>query len=457
LSTGTVPAHRGFGHHVMHAVLLCAFTALIFYVTRAVPEMQGSLWTIASIGFLLVAGTLTSELLAPLGLPHLTGYLIAGIAAGPHVLRLVDEHTVKSMSPVNTLALALIALAGGAELDLSALKKGARGMAWAMLVQCVLVLIAQTGVFVAARPLLPFVHVLPFGQILAIGLLWGAFSVTRSPSATLGILSQTRAQGPLTNFTLGFVMVSDIVVVVLIATVLGFTRPLLDPAASFSAQAFVTLGHELFGSIALGTTLGLVIALYLRLVDRQMLVVLLVLGFGVSTVLDYLQFDSLLTFMVAGFIVRNMSNQGKRFVEYIEQTGTVVYVVFFATAGADLDLPLLHSMWPVALIMASTRGGVTWLGSLLSCKIAKDPPVLRRWSWSGLVSQAGLALGLSLVVAKEFPSFGAAFRSLAVATIAVNEMIGPILFKLALDRSGETSRDEVPSIASLRPPPPAAH
>jgi Kef-type K+ transport system membrane component KefB len=454
MSTAASPARKGFGHHVTHAVLLLAFTALIFYVTRAVPEMHGSLWTIASIGFLLLAGTLTSELLEPLGLPHLTGYLIAGIASGPYMLRLVDEHTVKSMSPVNTLALALIALAGGAELDLSALKEGAKSLVWAMAVQCVLVLVVLSCVFVAARPMVPFARVLPFTQVIAVGLLWGALAVTRSPSATLGILSQTRAHGKLTTFTLGFVMVSDIVVVVLIATVLGCTRSMLDPAASFSAQAFVQLGHELFGSVALGTTLGLVIALYLRLVNRQMLVVLLVLGFGVSTVLDYLQFDALLTFMVAGFIVRNMSNQGNKFVEYIEQTGTVVYVVFFATAGADLDVPLIRQLWPVALLMAATRGGVTWIGSQLSGRLANDPPALRRWSWSGLVSQAGLALGLSVVVAKDFPTFGPPFRSLAIATIAVNEMVGPILFKLALDRTGETSRAAVPSIASLRPPPP---
>jgi len=447
------PASRGFVHHVTHVVLLVAFTALIFYVTRAVPEVHGTLWTIASIGFLLVAGTLTSEILAPLGLPHLTGYLIAGIAAGPHMLRLVDEHTVKSMSPVNTLSLALIALSGGAELDLSALKQGAKSLAWAMVIQCVLVVIVLTGVFVAARPLLPFARALPVTQVIAVGLLWGALGVTRSPSATLGILSQTRAHGPLARFTLGFVMVSDIVVVVLIATVLGCTRPLLDPSAAFSAQAFVQLGHELFGSIALGTTLGLVIAVYLRVVNRQMLVVLLVLGFGVSTVLDYLQFDALLTFMVAGFIVRNMSNQGHRFIEYIEQTGTVVYVVFFATAGADLDVPLLRLMWPVALLMAGSRAGVTWLGSVVAGRIAKDSPVIRKWGWSGLVSQAGLALGLSVVIAKDFPSFGPAFRSLAVATIALNEMIGPILFKLALDRSGETSHVAVPSLSSLRPPP----
>jgi Kef-type K+ transport system membrane component KefB len=443
---------KGVGLHFAHTLLLGAFGALLFWVTRAVPEVHGGLWTITAIGFLLLAGTLTSELIEPLGLPHLTGYLLAGILSGPHVLALVDEHTVKSLSPINTLALSLIALAGGAELDYQGVRKGAKGLAWAMLVQCVLVLVTMTGVFWAAHRLLPFTRTLAPAALFGVALLWGALSVTRSPAATLGILSQTRAHGPLAQFTLAFVMVSDVVVVVLLATAMGIARPLIDPSTTFSFKSFVTLGHELVGSVALGTTLGLVIAAYLRLVNRQMLVVLLVLGFGASTVLDYLQFDSLLTFMVAGFIVRNLSKQGHKFVQYIEQTGTVVYVVFFATAGADLDVPLLRSLWPVALVFAGSRAVVTVAGAGLAGKLAKDPPILRRWAWSGLISQAGLALGLSMIVSKEFPQVGSAFRALAIAAVAINEMIGPVLFKLALDRARETSREQMPSLASIRPP-----
>jgi Kef-type K+ transport system membrane component KefB len=443
----------GLGQHARHALLLALFSALLFYVTRAVPDAHGGLWTIAAIGFLLLAGTLSSELLAPLGLPHLTGYLLAGIAAGPHALRLVDEHTVKSLSPVNMLALSLIALAGGAELDLAAMRRGVRGLAWATLTQSVLVLVLVTGTFLAARHLIPFARTMPVSPLIGVALLWGALAVTRSPSATLGILSQTRAAGPLTNFTLAFVMTSDVVVVVLVATVLGCVRPLIDSGATFSFDSFVQLGHELFGSVALGTTLGLVVAAYLRLVNRQMLVVLLVLGFGVSTVLDYLRFDSLLTFMVAGIVVRNMSQQGKKFVRYIEQTGTVVYVVFFAIAGADLDVPLLRELWPVALLLAGSRALITLGGARLASHLAGDPPTLRRWGWSGLVSQAGLALGLSVLVAREFPAFGTGFRALAIATVAVNELVGPVLFKLALDRTGETSRVKAPSFPSMPPPP----
>jgi Kef-type K+ transport system membrane component KefB len=148
-----------------------------------------------------------------------------------------------------------------------------------------------------------------------------------------------------------------------------------------------------------------------------------------------------------------MSEQGKKLVASIEQTGSIVYVVFFATAGAHLDLPLLRHLWPVALILAGSRATVTWLAARTADALAKGPPVLRRWSWAGLVSQAGLTLGLAVVIAREFPSFGSSFRSLAVATVALNEMVGPVLFKFALDRSGETSRVPAPSFPSMRPPP----
>jgi len=160
--------------------------------------------------------------------------------------------------------------------------------------------------------------------------------------------------------------------------------------------------------------------------------------------------------MVAGFIVRNMSRQGAKFVQYIEQTGTVVYVVFFAIAGADLDVPLLRSLWPAALLLAGTRALVTWGGSYASARIVDDPVALRRWGWSGLVSQAGLTLGLSLSVAREFPAIGTPFRALVIATVAINELVGPVLFKIGLDRTGETSKLAPPSFPSMRPPPEVA-
>ncbi|MFS8066083.1 MAG: cation:proton antiporter [Byssovorax sp.] len=438
---------------LVQALVLVALFGLLFAATRLVPELESHAGTIGAVGFLLLTGTLASELVDIIGLPHLTGYLLAGIIAGPHVFHLIDHHTVSQLTTVNGLALALIAMEGGAELKIDGLRKSLRSLGWATLLQSLAAPVVMTGVIIACKPLIPFLLPLSTSALIGVGLLWGTLAISRSPSATLGILAQTRATGPLASSTLTFVMTSDIVVVVLMAAALMVTRPLIEPSGTFSLRDLQTLGHELLGSVALGTTLGLVLAAYIRLVGKQLILVFLALGFGLSEMLGYLRFDALLTFMVAGFVVQNLSNQGPRFIKSIGETGSVVYVVFFATAGAELDVPLLRALWPVALLLCVSRARVTWVVSRLASRLADDPPVVRRWAWSGLVSQAGLALGISGVVERAFPSFGAGFRALAIATVAINEMVGPVLFKMALDRSGESSTTPEPSISSLE----AAH
>jgi Kef-type K+ transport system membrane component KefB len=423
---------------LLQALVLVLFVALYLVSTHLAPEPPGALGVVTAVGFLLLAATLTSELLENIKLPHLTGYLAAGIIAGPHVLKLIPEGTVKHLTQVNALALALIALAGGAELKLGVLAKTRRSLAWATLVQNVLVLVVVTVAFVALHAFVPFTRDLATSALIGVGLLWGGLAVSRSPSATLGILAQTRAKGPLATATLTQVMSSDVVVLVLMAVMLTCARPMIDPSLSFSTDAFGALGHAILGSVAIGTTLGLLLIVYLKLVGRALVVLLVALGFVASEILDYLGFEPLLAFLVAGFVVQNLSSQGEKFLTAIDEMASVVYVIFFATAGAHLDIPLVRQLWPVAVALCGARLVGTWVAARLASRLADDPPAVRTWGWSGLVSQAGLTLGLSALVERAFPSFGPAFRSLTLATVALNEVVGPIFFKMALDRTGES-------------------
>jgi Kef-type K+ transport system membrane component KefB len=438
--SASADAPRPLGDRLLEALVVLVLLALLVAARRLFPILGTGAGTIASVGVLLMGGTVLANLLELVGLPHLTGYLLAGVAAGPYVLGLVDRQSVEDLTPVNQLALSLIALAGGAELKLASLKSGFRSLAWATLWQNLLVMVVLAAVFVSARPFLPFLAGIPFLGVVGVGLLWGVIAVTRSPSATLGILSQTRAKGPLASFTLNFVMTSDVVVVVLLALVMTIARPLINPGTTFSLAAFRDLGVEVAGSISVGTTLGLAMAAYLRLLGGKGLVILLIaMGLVFTEFFDYLHFDWLLIFMAAGFVVQNLSRQGERFVIAIESMGEVVYVVFFGVAGAHLNVSLLKSLWPVALLFAASRGATSWVAGRIASRYAGDPPALKKWGWSGMVSQAGLALGIASTVQSEFPAFGAGLGALAVATVAMNEMVGPVLFKAALDRCGETA------------------
>jgi Kef-type K+ transport system membrane component KefB len=418
--------------------VLAALGGLVALVVRwgGVPSLPGA-GTIMSVGFLLLAGSLTASLLERIGLPHLTGYLLAGALAGPHLLGLVDRQAVADLEPVNALALSLIALAGGAELRLDGLRQGLRSLGWSTLLHNLPVLLVSGGAFYLARPLIPFARELPGGALLAVALLWGVVAITRSPAATLAIITQTRASGRLTTATVNFVMSSDVVVVVVLALALTVTRPLLSPGTTISLSAFGELGHELLGSVSVGVTLGLLLIAYLRFAGKQLLLVLVAIGLVLTQVIDYLRLDWLLIFITAGFVVRNLSSHGDAFLHAIDAAGEVIYVVFFAITGAHLDLPLLAQLWPVALLLAGTRGLATWGAGNLSSRLAGDPPALRRWGFAGLIAQAGLALGIATRVSGQFPAFGAGFAALAVTVVAMNEVAGPILFKLAIDRAGE--------------------
>jgi len=421
----------------VQAMALCAVFAMAFATSRMLVHAPAAA-TVTAVGFLLLAGVLASELCEMIGLPHLSGYLLAGMVAGPHVLHLVQHDTVETLTKVNKLALSLIALAGGAELRLEDLKHGIRGLAYATLVQSTLALVVCMGAFFLVAPYLPFLNGFSVPALLGAAGLWGVLGVTRSPAALLGILSQTRAQGPLTRFSLAFIMSSDVVVIVLLAVAFTFVRPVLVPGATFALSDLFAAGHELLGSVAIGTTFGLILVVYLKLFGRGLLLVLVALGFGLSEVLGYLHFDPLLVFIIGGMVVQNLSKQADKLLHAIEETGSVVYVVFFATAGAHLDLPLLARLWPVAVALAAARVLGTYVSHVISCRLAKDDPVIVKFGWTPMVSQAGLALGLAGVVSAAFPALSLPFQSLAIAVVAINEMVGPVLFKWALDRTGES-------------------
>jgi len=225
--------------------------------------------------------------------------------------------------------------------------------------------------------------------------------------------------------------------VVLLAVALTVAQPLANPGARFSLDAFGELGHELLGSVSVGVTLGLLLIAYLRFVSGKLLLPLVAIGLVLTQFIDYLHLDWLLIFITAGFVVRNLSGHGDAFLHAIEGAGEVIYVVFFAITGAHIDLPLLAQLWPVALLLAGARGLFTWGAGAASARLADDPPALRRWGFAGLISQAGLALGIAARVGGQFPAFGAGFAALALAVVTVNEVAGPILFKLALERAGE--------------------
>lgn len=391
---------------------------------------------IMALGMLVLGGDLLAQIAEPLGLPHLTGYLVAGIALGPFGLHAVSHQDGEALSLVNALALALIALSAGAELTLDLLRRGLRSLLWAVLMQVLITLPILVAAFFLLRQWIDFAAHLSTLAALGVAILWGVIGVSRSPSATLGVIAQLEPRGPLTRYTLGLVVSFDILVLVLFALALQLGHALVAGGGMDLAE-LGSLGQELVGSGACGITLGLLVTAYLRFVDRENLLFLLLVSYGVTEFSTYFHFDTLLLFVAAGFIVANVSAQGGKLLAGVSQGGRVVYVLFFANAGAHLDLGLLSRLWPVALGLVAIRIVATAMATVAGARLARDPPAIVRYGWMPLVSQAGVTIGMAVIVANAFPSFGEDFRGLAIAVVGINETIGPILFKTALEWARE--------------------
>ena len=399
----------------------------------------GSQWLL-TFGFLILAAYTSGEVATSVGLPKIIGYLAAGFLFGPRGIDVVTESAAHRLAPVSSLAIALIAFLAGAELRWTEVRS--RGGTIARIVGAEIgitfVLLATLTAVVGSR--LPFIQAEGgFGEVIAFSLLFASICVVHSPAVTMALLTETKAGGPIARTTLGVVLVSDIVVVLLFSGALALART-LSPATGLDARG-LSLGMvlwEIGGAVLVGAVLGGLVALYLRILKRELFLFALLMAFLGAILARVLHVETMLTLLTAGFVAENASRweDGEAFRHAMERAAAPVFVVFFALAGAELAPETVALAWyfvvPVVIVrIAGIRFG-TWVGG----RWAKAPAE-GRYVWMGLVSQAGVAIGLATAVAQSYPLRGAQLKTVFLAVVAINEILGPILFRLALARSGE--------------------
>lgn len=389
-------------------------------------------------GILLLTADTFGELAHDLRLPRLVGYLVAGLTLGPSVSGIVPEGVLGDLSMMKRLAVGLIGLLAGAELRVSDLRQRYRIIGWILLLQTSLVVVTLTVGAVLGRSWIPFLADLDAVPLVFVALLFAATLTVNSPMVTLALLTETKATGPLARTTLGVVLVADVAVILLFTAAFSLAQASLGGA---TAGAIGILGHllaEVLGSILAGALVGGVLTLYLRFVKRELVVFAVVVVFATAAAAEALGFELLLSLLVAGFLVENVAPvRAEPLVDTLHQMAVPVFVVFFAIAGAELHLREFQALWPLVLAVALVRIGAIVVGSRTGARIAGAEPAVTRYAWTGLVSQAGVALGLATIVADRLPVLGLAMQTLIVGVIAFNESVGPVLFRRGLERAGE--------------------
>jgi Kef-type K+ transport system membrane component KefB len=188
-----------------------------------------------------------------------------------------------------------------------------------------------------------------------------------------------------------------------------------------------------------GIILGLAIILYLRITTSDLFLFAILATFFGLEISRLVHTEQLLTLLVAGFIAKNFSGRGRGMAlrDGMERSAAPVFVVFFALAGAKIELPDLARLWPLVLPIALVRAGGIWTGTRLGARWAKLAPLESRSVWMGLISQAGVAIGLVSVASASYPAAGGSMRTVLLTLIAMNETVGAILFRRSLQAAGE--------------------
>ncbi len=390
------------------------------------------------LGFLLLSSYLAGRAARAVALPQITGYLVIGIVVGPYVLGILPGDVVEELRFVNGVALALIALSAGGELRIGTLRERIRSIGVITTFQIVFMFTLVAASVFLARGAIDFLRGESPNVVLAVALLFGLVAVANSPATTIAVITEEKARGILTDTVLGVTVLKDVIILILIAILIPFSATIVDPTGGFSLDAVWRILLGILGSLAMGVALGWLVTLYLKRIRAYRILFVLGVAFMAVYLGERLHLEYILIAMAAGFFVQNFSRQGRRLLHALEANSLPVYALFFAVAGADLDITILRTAWVIATAIILTRGVALWMSTFLGARIVSDPPVIQRFAWMGFMAQAGVTLGIASLVRDNFPVWGDQVAAIIIAMIAVNQLIGPPAFRWILVKTGES-------------------
>ena len=441
---------------------------------RAPTGLQGAA---GAAGLLLLGSWLFGLLVARLKLPKISGYLIFGAIVGPSALALVTKDQLGELRLINDLAISLIALTAGGEIRLRLVKKSFKVISLVTLIQVGLIFSSVTALVYFGFEVLGLDAIGDARARLALAALVGTIASASSPAAAIAVISEMRARGRMAQLSLSAAVSKDMLVVAIFAVVIALAAPSLNamapdagaaeqasaqvesapespaPAEAESVEAesaaalTATIVRELGGSALVGALIGTLLAWIVRALHANLPVFVVLACFGISVLSEAAHLDALIVALVAGLMMENLfrSRTGPIF-DTLEELSLPVYCMFFAVAGAKIDLAVLGTLWPAALAIVSVRGVMIWGGTWAGARLAGEGGPAGTWLWTAFVSQAGVSLALASLVVQSFEGIDAVAQvySLLLAAIAIHELVGPVLMKIGLSKGDVASDDDPP-------------
>lgn len=390
------------------------------------------------LGIAVFFGTAGARLFQRLRIPQVVGYIVIGLLLGGSVLNWIDVDVVMSLSPLNMFALGIIGFTIGRELELDLFRRYGK--------QFIIILISEGVCAFLVVGLLTGVGAYLFtydlNRSIAMGIMLGAISSATAPAATVDVLWEYKTRGILTRTILAIVALDDALALLLYGFAGSLAAVLLGNGHGHWMMNLLMPFWEIFGAVGLGFGIGLILVFIAGRIEESEKVLAfalssIMLGVGLSILLHV---ESILTTMILGATLVNfLPRRSKDVFEIVGKFAPPIYVLFFVLVGARLQLtsiPTWIIILAVVYVFGRSLGKISgsWFGATLS----KSPEKVRKYLGLCLFSQAGVAVGLSILASERFGgSIGEAIILIVTSTTFLVQIIGPPLVKLGVKKAGE--------------------
>lgn len=380
-----------------------------------------------NLAIALILGLLSSKLVKKIHLPNVTGYLIIGLIVGPYCLKLLSVEVIEQFSIIPEIALGFIAFAIGSEFKLSYLKKVGKSP----------VIIAFAEAFGAVL-VVDFVLIVT-GHDVAFSLVLGAIAAATAPAATLMVVRQYKAKGPLTNTLLPVVAIDDALALMGFGISVAIAKAISSHGTVPLAASLIDPIVEIVGALIFGAILGIVLKFLVKWFTGRgnrltASIAMILLCIGVSHLIGV---SVLLACMAMSAVFVNISNVSITIFEQVDRITPPIFMLFFFISGAELDMSILPSVGVIGALYVVFRVVGKVAGAALGAKIAHSEPVVKKYLGLTLIPQAGVAIGLASIAMTVVPEYGNKIRTIILCGTVIYELVGPVIAKLALKKAGE--------------------
>lgn len=404
---------------------------------------------ILGVALAMVFGLILNRVMKLFNLPNVTGYLIAGVLVGPYCINLLNAENLSDVSFISTVALGFIAFSIGGEFKLDAIKRlGGK----------VLTITFMQAFFAVAFVMASLFVVQAIDKTLVSTpaiLLLSAIATATAPAATLMVVRQYKARGPVTETLLPVVAFDDAIGLIVFAICFGIAK-VLAGGGEITAKTIALLPLlEIALSLSVGCVLGLVIALACKLFKSRanrlsvmIAVVLVAVGLCQIEILG-VHMSSLLICMMVGAAFTNARKDAVIILDGAERWTPPLFMLFFVISGATLDLTIIPYIGVIGIVYIVFRSLGKYLGAFLGGVVTKADKNVKNYLGITLLPQAGVAIGMAQTVASE-PALATISQSIVTVVLCatlIYEIIGPLLTKICLVKAGEiTEKGKLPIV-----------